>query len=65
MDFLRSDDLKDADKAEAAQAVNEALAAGWVGMPIAQQVSLEEIATAHERVESARRRGRVVLTISR
>ena len=56
MDFLGSDDFTAADKAEAAVAVDEALTAGWVGMPIAERFPLEEIATAHEAVEASRRR---------
>ena len=61
MFFLGGDDFAPADKAEAARAVNEALVAGWTGFDIAERVSLEEIATAHERVESPARRGRVVV----
>jgi NADPH2:quinone reductase len=65
VDFLGSDDFTAAHKAEAALAVNEALAAGWAGMPIAEQFPLEEIVAAHETVETAspRRRGRVVLIV--
>ena len=63
VDFLGSDDFTSADKAEAARAVNEALAAGWVGMPIAARFSLEEIATAHEAVDASRQRGRVIVTL--
>jgi NADPH2:quinone reductase len=63
VDFLGSDDFTPADKAEAARAVNEALAAGWVGMPIAARFSLEEIATAHEAVDASRQRGRVIVTL--
>ena len=40
VDFLGSDDFTPEDKAEAARAVNEALAAGWIGMPIAAQFPL-------------------------
>ena len=61
VDFLGSDDFTAADEAEAILAVNEALTAGWVGMPIAERFPLEEIATAHEAVEPSRRRGRVVV----
>jgi D-arabinose 1-dehydrogenase-like Zn-dependent alcohol dehydrogenase len=43
--------------------VNEVLAAGWGGFEIAEQFPLEEIATAHERVEAPRRRGRIVLVV--
>ena len=63
VDFLGSDDFTPADKAEAARAVTEALAAGWVGMPIAARFPLEEIATAHEAVEASRHRGRVLVTL--
>jgi NADPH2:quinone reductase len=61
--FLGSDDFAPADKAEAARAVNEALVAGWTGFEIAERLPLEEIATAHERVESPARRGRVVVLL--
>jgi NADPH2:quinone reductase len=63
VDFLGSDDFTAVDKAEAARAVNEALAAGWVGMPIAARFSLEEIAPAYEAVEASRQRGRVVVML--
>ena len=63
VDFLGSDDFTPADKAEAARAVNEALVAGWVGMPIAARFPLEEIATAHEALEASRQRGRVIVTL--
>ena len=63
VDFLGSDDFTAADKAEAARAVNEALAAGWVGMPIAGRFPLAEIAKAHETVEASRQRGRVVVVL--
>ena len=64
VDFLGSDDFLPVDKAEAARAINEALIAGWDGMPIAERFSLDEIATAHERLEAPRQRGRVVLLLS-
>ena len=60
VDFLGSDDFTASDKAEAARAVKEALAAGWAGMPISERFSLEEIAAAHEPIEAPRQRGRVV-----
>ena len=63
VDFLGSDDFTRADKEEAARATNEALLAGWEGMPIAEQFSLDEIATAHERLETSHRRGRFVLVL--
>ena len=65
VDFLGSDDVTARDKAEAARATSEALSAGWRGMPIAERFTLDEIATAHERVESRRRHGRVVLVVSK
>jgi hypothetical protein len=49
-----------ADKAEAARTINEALAAGWAGGEIAERLPLEEVAAAHDRVESPARAGRVV-----
>ena len=63
VDFLGSDDFIAADKAEAARAINEALGAGWIGMPIAARFPLEEIATAHEALEASRQRGRVIVTL--
>jgi NADPH2:quinone reductase len=64
VDFLGSDDFTPADKEEAARAINEALLAGWNGMPVAERFRLYEIATAHERVEAPRHRGRVVVLLS-
>jgi D-arabinose 1-dehydrogenase-like Zn-dependent alcohol dehydrogenase len=73
VDFLGSDDFTPADKAEAARAVNEALVAGWVGMPIAARFPLEEIATAHEalavtlkydRIHKVFAQGNFLLTVS-
>ena len=63
VDFLGSDDFTQADKEEAARATNEALLAGWEGMPIAEQFSLDEIATAHGQLETSQRRGRFVLVL--
>ena len=63
MDFLGSDDFTTGAKDEAACAANEALRAGWEGMPIAARCPLHEIAIAHERVEAPRQRGRVVLVL--
>jgi len=64
VDFLGSDDFTSAEKEEAAREINEALLAGWDGMPIAERFHLDEIATAHERVEAPRHRGRVVVLLS-
>jgi NADPH2:quinone reductase len=63
VDFLGSDDFTASDEAEAAQAVNDALAAGWAGMPISQRCSLEDIVAAHERLEARHQRGRVVVMV--
>lgn len=63
VDFLGSDDFTAADKEEAARAINDALIAGWEGMPIAERFPLDEIATAHERLEAPHQRGRVVLAL--
>jgi NADPH2:quinone reductase len=61
VDFLGSDDFTPPDKADAARALNEALIAGWTGFEIAERFPLDEIATAHERVEEPRQRGRVIV----
>jgi len=61
VDFLGSDDFTRADREAAARATNDALVAGWDGMPIAEQFPIGEIATAHERVEAPDQRGRVVV----
>ena len=61
VDFLGSDDFTRADREAAARAANDALVAGWDGMPIAEQFPIGEIATAHERVEAPHQRGRVVV----
>lgn len=62
IDFVGSDDLAVEDKVKAADAINEALAAGWRGFEIAECYPLEEIAAAHERAEAPLRGGRIVLT---
>jgi len=64
VDFLGSDDFTSAEKEEAAREINEALLAGWDGMPIAERFPLNEIATAHERLEAPRQRGRIVVLLS-
>jgi NADPH2:quinone reductase len=63
VDFLGSDDFTLADKAEAGRAITEALVAGWRGFEFVERLPLEEIATAHERLEAPRPRGRVVVSI--
>ena len=54
----------DIKKRQEARAINEALIAGWNGMPIAERFPLDEIAVAHERLEASRPRGRVVVLLS-
>ena len=63
VDFLGSDDFRPADKLEAARQINAALVAGWEGFEIAQRLPLDEIATAHERLEAPGTRGRVVILL--
>jgi len=43
--------------------LSAALETGWSGFEIAERIPLAEIARAHELVEHAARRGRIVLTI--
>jgi len=59
--FVGSDDFPPDAKATAAQELNEALTAGWSGFDIAERIPLDDIATAHERVEAPVVRGRVVV----
>jgi NADPH2:quinone reductase len=61
--FIGSDDVPAEAKTEAAQAINQALAAGWSGPEIARRFSLDEIVQAHEFVENPPGLGRVVITI--
>ena len=61
--FLGSDDFPAEAKIAAATALNHALVSGWEGFTIAERFPLEEIAAAHERVESSGRRGRVVMVL--
>ena len=61
--FLGSDDFPSGEKAAAAQALTDALAAGWEGFEIAERLPLSKIATAHEHVEGHAHRGRVVVTV--
>lgn len=63
LDFCGSDDFTRGERAEAVRALNDALGAGWEGMPIAERFPLEDIAAAHERVETPGRRGRVVVLL--
>jgi NADPH:quinone reductase len=61
--FLGSDDFPKDAKVAAAEDLNSALAAGWSGFEIAEQIPLSEIARAHELAEHPVRRGRVVVTL--
>jgi NADPH2:quinone reductase len=61
--FLGSDDFPAEAKTAAASGVNEALAGGWEGFPIAERFALDDIATAHERVEAPLGHGRVVVLL--
>jgi NADPH2:quinone reductase len=61
--FLGSDDFRPGDKVEAARTINDALIAGWEGFEIADRLPLDEIATAHERLETPVGRGRIVVLL--
>lgn len=60
--FLGSDDFPPDAKIRAAEAVNQVLEAGWGGFPRIERFPLDDIARAHQIVESASR-GRVVVVI--
>lgn len=59
--FLGSDDFPGDAKIAATIAINDALTAGWEGFAVAERFALEDIALAHERVESPLQHGRVVV----
>lgn len=61
--FVGSDDVPAEEKANAAEAMNQALATGWRGFEIVERFSLDEIAQAHEFLEQPAKPGRVILTI--
>jgi NADPH2:quinone reductase len=61
--FVGSDDVPVDAKAEAARALNAALAAGWKGFEIAEVVPLSDIATAHEHVERHGQHGRIIVSV--
>jgi NADPH2:quinone reductase len=63
VDFLGSDDFPAEAKTAGALALNEALTAGWKGLPIAERVPLSDIARAHDLVEHPNRRGRVIVSL--
>jgi len=62
--FVGSDDVPPNAKIEATQDINNALAAGWQGLDIAEIVPLVQIARAHELVEHPVKPGRVIVAIS-
>lgn len=61
--FIGSDDVPTEAKIEAANAMTQALAAGWQGFEIAERFSLEQIAQAHKAVEHPSKPGRVIVTL--
>jgi len=61
--FIGSDDIPAEAKIEAGRAINRALEAGWMGLPIAERFRLDDIARAHEFVEHPKASGRVVVMI--
>jgi NADPH2:quinone reductase len=61
--FVGSDDVPTEAKIEATRTINQALVAGWQGLDIAEQFSLDDIAQAHEFVEHPTKSGRVIVTI--
>ena len=61
--FVGSDDVPAEAKIEAARALNQAIEAGWQGLDIAEIVSLDQIAHAHELVERPLKPGRVIVAV--
>jgi NADPH2:quinone reductase len=61
--FVGSDDIPSNAKTQAAEALIEALEAGWTGFGISERFSLNDIALAHEAVEKPKMAGRVVIVI--
>jgi NADPH2:quinone reductase len=61
--FIGSDDVPIEAKLVATRSMNQALAAGWQGLDIAERFSLDDIAQAHEFVEHPTKSGRVIVTI--
>jgi NADPH2:quinone reductase len=61
--FVGSDDVPSDAKTQAAEALIEALEAGWTGFGISERFSLNDIALAHEAVEKPKTAGRVVIVI--
>lgn len=63
MFFVGSDDVPTEAKIEATRAINQSLTAGWQGLSIAEQFSLDDIAKAHEVVEHPTKSGCVIVAI--
>jgi NADPH2:quinone reductase len=61
--LVGSDDVPADIKVGAAHALNVALESGWTGLRIAERFALDDIATAHERMEEDASNGRVVLVV--
>lgn len=61
--FIGSDDVPPSAKLDAARALNQAFEAGWQGYDIGAMFPLEQIAQAHECVETGTQPGRVIVTI--
>jgi NADPH2:quinone reductase len=61
--FVGSDDVPAEAKIRATRDINHSLEAGWQGLDIAEIVPLDQIARAHELVEHAVKRGRVIVAI--
>jgi NADPH2:quinone reductase len=61
--FLGSDDFPLEAKREAAQGLNHAIQAGWVGLPVGARLALSDIAEAHAYIEERKGPGRVVISI--
>ena len=61
--LIGSDDFPRDAKHAAATAINAALESGWPGPRIARRFPLDDIALAHEAVESGKERGRIVVTV--
>jgi NADPH2:quinone reductase len=62
--FLGSDDFPALAKADAAEAMNKMLEAGWPGFQIGERYPLERTADAHASLESRRAGSRVVVQVS-
>jgi NADPH:quinone reductase len=62
--FVGSDDVPAEAKVQATRDINMALEAGWQGLDIAEIVSLDQIARAHELVEHPAKPGRVIVAVA-